>query len=126
MATPTRRISSLDVLRGLVIVLMALDHIRDFFGAAPFAPEDLTQTTVPLFFTRWVTHFCAPIFVFLAGAGAYLYGAKAGVKALSRFLWTRGLWLIALEFLVINMVGLRSLDRHFNSDVFPVPLVCPV
>jgi len=100
---PASRLGSLDVLRGLVIVLMALDHIRDFFGAAPFAPEDMAQTTAPWFFTRWVTHFCAPVFVFLAGTAAYLYGRKAGLPALRRFLWTRGLWLLAVEFLVINL-----------------------
>lgn len=100
----SNRVSSLDVLRGLVIVIMALDHVRDFFAATPFAPEDVSQTTPAWFFTRWVTHFCAPVFVFLAGAGAYLYGLKAGsARALSRFLLVRGLWLVFLEFTVINL-----------------------
>ncbi|MCB9305905.1 MAG: DUF1624 domain-containing protein [Lewinellaceae bacterium] len=98
------RVDALDVLRGLVIVLMALDHIRDFWAITPFAPEDVSQTTPGWFFTRWITHFCAPIFVFLAGMGAYLYGQKVGdLRRLSRFLFTRGLWLIVLEFTAINL-----------------------
>ena len=100
------RLSSVDILRGLVMVIMALDHTRDFFSSAQFDPTDLARTTPLLFFTRWITHFCAPIFVFLAGAGAYLSLARGKDKAaLSRFLLTRGLWLIFLEIFVISPLG---------------------
>lgn len=98
------RISSPDVLRGFVIVVMALDHIRDFFGPTAFRPEDLAQTSPALFFTRWITHICAPVFMFLAGTSAWLYGEKVqDKKVLSRYLLTRGLWFVVLEFLVVNL-----------------------
>lgn len=91
------RLASIDMLRGLVIVLMALDHTRDFFGPAQFDPEDLAQTTPWWFATRWITHLCASTFVLLAGTSAFLRGGKGGIPALSRYLFTRGLLLIALE-----------------------------
>jgi uncharacterized membrane protein len=107
VATPASRLTSVDALRGAVMVLMALDHVRDFFhtGAMSFSPEDLTRTTPTLFFTRWITHFCAPAFLFLAGVGAYLRLQPAGTtKAqLSRFLWTRGLWLVFLELTLMRL-----------------------
>src|SRR5262245_12417149 len=99
------RVQSVDILRGLVMVIMALDHTRDYVRAAAmaFQPEDLTRTTAAIFMTRWVTHFCAPVFMLLAGAGAYLRLRSGGSRAdLSRFLLTRGLWLIALEFTVVR------------------------
>lgn len=97
-----RRLSSIDALRGLVIVVMALDHSRDFFGDLRIDPIDPETTTVGFFFTRWITHFCAPTFVFLAGVSAWLYGEKRPYKRdLSKFLFTRGLWLIFLEYTVI-------------------------
>ena len=96
------RVASLDIMRGLVMVIMAIDHTRDFFTNVPFAPEDLRFTYYSLFFTRWITHFCAPLFFFLAGTGAYFYGRSRTPQALSHFLWTRGLWLIVLEFTVIG------------------------
>jgi uncharacterized membrane protein len=100
--TGAQRIVSLDIMRGLVMVIMALDHTRDFFTNLRFEPENLARTYYALFFTRWMTHFCAPLFFFLAGTGAFFYGRRRTPQALSRFLWTRGLWLIAIEFTVVG------------------------
>ncbi len=103
------RIPAIDATRGLVMVLMALDHTRDYFGNFAVDPVNLQTTTPALFFTRWITHFCAPVFVLLAGLGAALYGRRAGVSAMSRFLWTRGLWLIVLEFTVVTFAWNHTL-----------------
>lgn len=90
------RITAIDNLRGLVMVLMTLDHTRDFFSNVGFDPTDLSRTSAALFLTRWITHFCAPTFIFLAGASAYLSVGNIGVRSRSRFLLTRGLWIIFL------------------------------
>ena len=97
------------------MIIMALDHVRDFFhaDAMVFRPEDLARTHAALFFTRWITHFCAPVFFFLAGAGACLWVAREGrtTAALSRYLWTRGLWLIVLELTVLRFGFFFSLTE---------------
>jgi uncharacterized membrane protein len=110
------RIDSIDLLRGIVMVVMMLDHTRDFVhnAALQFDPLDLTQTNPALFFTRWITHYCAPVFVFLAGTGAYLQFARGKSKwDLSRFLITRGLWLVVLEFTVVRLGTFFNFDLRF-------------
>jgi uncharacterized membrane protein len=98
------RLRSVDLLRGAVMIIMALDHVRDFFTSAQFDPTDLDRTWPALFFTRWITHFCAPIFVLLAGAGSYLSLAGGRPKReVARFLVTRGLWLVVLENTVVRL-----------------------
>lgn len=97
------RVDSIDILRGLVMVIMALDHTRDYFTHLRFEPETLVRTYYALFFTRWITHFCAPLFYFLAGTGAYFYGRRRTPAQLTHFLWTRGLWLIIVEFTLVGV-----------------------
>jgi uncharacterized membrane protein len=113
-------VQALDILRGLVMVIMALDHTRDFVhsGAMAFQPEDLRQTTAAIFMTRWITHVCAPVFMFCAGAATFLRLERGGTRSdLSRFLWTRGLWLIVLEFTVVRA------GFFFNLGVDPLLLL---
>jgi uncharacterized membrane protein len=98
------RIPAIDNLRGLVMVLMTLDHTRDFFSNDAFNPLDLSQTYPALFLTRWITHFCAPVFIFLAGMSAYLTGGRIGKHQLSRFLLMRGLWIALLGITFESMV----------------------
>jgi uncharacterized membrane protein len=97
------RLVSVDVLRGLVMVLMALDHTRDFLTYVRTPPEDLAHTYGMLFFTRVITHYCAPVFAFLAGTGAFLSTRRGkSLSQLSRFFLTRGLWLLLLELTVVD------------------------
>ncbi|HTQ12793.1 MAG TPA: heparan-alpha-glucosaminide N-acetyltransferase domain-containing protein [Rhizomicrobium sp.] len=109
---PRKRIDSVDLLRGVIIVLMALDHSHDFFGDFAANPVNLTTTTVALFFTRWVTHFCAPVFFLLTGTGAYLTRRRMPKPALARFLATRGLWLIFLELTAMRFALQFNIDYH--------------
>jgi uncharacterized membrane protein len=118
-ASARSRDDSVDLLRGLVMVVMALDHVRDFFGGGLPNPTDLAATTPALFFTRWITHFCAPSFVLLAGVGAALsLGGGRSKASLSRFLLTRGLWLVLLEVTVIRYAW--SFDLSYESTTFQV------
>ena len=112
-----RRVDAVDLLRGLVMVLMMLDHVRDFTHASGFlySPTDLARTTPMLFLTRWITHFCAPVFVFLAGTGAWLRGARGGRGELARFLATRGLWLVVLELVVVRGLIYFNYSPNFGA-----------
>jgi uncharacterized membrane protein len=98
----SQRLESIDALRGIAMVVMALDHTRGFLSNAQYAPVDLAHTTPALFLTRWITHFCAPIFFLLAGVGASLSLSRGRtIPQISRFFLTRGLWLVVLELTVV-------------------------
>jgi uncharacterized membrane protein len=108
---PTRtRIESVDLVRGLIMILMALDHTRDFFGTLGASPTDIATTTAGLFLARWVTHLCAPVFFLLTGTGAWFSGRRRTRNGLARFLLTRGLWLLVLELVVMRFL------LQFNVD----------
>ena len=113
------RVQSVDALRGAIVIIMALDHVRDFIhiSAMSFSPTDLTRTTAELFFTRWITHFCAPVFAFTAGIGAFFwYYHGRTLPQLSRFLVTRGLWLMFLELTWLRFILL--FQWKWNGAVF--------
>jgi uncharacterized membrane protein len=112
-----QRIASIDLLRGIVIVLMALDHVRMYFAHGTWYadPTNLATTTPLLFFTRWITHFCAPVFVFLAGASARLRKSKTGdTNRISTFLLTRGIWLVLVELIIVNFAWTFDLTYSFR------------
>lgn len=116
----SKRIESIDLLRGIIMVIMALDHTRDFFHVKAFEsdPLDLATTTPILYATRWVTHFCAPIFVFLSGLSAWLQSRRKSTKELSSFLISRGIWLILVDLFVITL--LTSSNIYYEVFIIQV------
>jgi len=108
------RIYSIDFLRGVVMIIMLLDHTRDFVHTGGFDPTDLSKTNAALFLTRWITHYCAPAFVFLSGVSIYLQKQNGKSNGeLAKFLFTRGLWLVFLEFTIVRFSFAFNLDYSF-------------
>lgn len=123
------RIQSIDLLRGVVMVVMALDHVRDYFhlGAMNYDPVNMDTTTPALFFTRFITHYCAPIFVFLAGTSAFLYGSKKSKAQLAKFLMSRGLWLIIVEIIIMDFLWWFDITFSFiNLQVIWAIGICMI
>jgi len=120
LSQPKQRIYSVDILRGLVMLIMAIDHVRDFFHIHGMddTPTNLATTTPILFFTRWITHFCAPTFVFLSGVSAFIAGQRKTKKELSSFLIKRGLWLIFIEITVITFA--LTYDPFYRNIILQV------
>jgi len=114
------RIESIDLLKGLVMVIMALDHVRDYFHAWSFLndPTDPINSTLPIFFTRFITHFCAPTFCFLAGTSAFMVGKRKSKTELSSFLLKRGLWLVFIELTIVNFGWF--FDIQFRNPILVV------
>ena len=117
-SAPTARIQSVDALRGAIMMLMAIDHIRDYVArsAQQFLPTDLARTTPAIFLTRWITHFCAPVFILTAGLGAYLWMTRGhhSKGELSRLLITRGIWLILLEVTILRLIFFSEVSFTAN------------
>jgi uncharacterized membrane protein len=111
----SKRVESIDLLRGAIMIVMALDHVRDYFHKSAFlySPTDLTQTSIPIFFTRFITHYCAPVFVFLAGISAYLSGTRKSKGELSLFLFKRGVWLLIAEVTITTLAWTFNPSYHF-------------
>jgi uncharacterized membrane protein len=111
------RIASIDLLQGTIMIVMALDHVRAYFHVELicFRPLDLSHTSVALFLTRWITHFCAPGFVFLAGTSAYFVGQDKSTRELSLFWLTRGLWLVFLDLSVVTFGWSFNISFPFFS-----------
>ena len=123
------RIQSIDLLRGVIMVIMALDHVRDYFhlGAFNYDPVNMETTNPVLFFTRFITHYCAPNFIFLAGTSAFLYGTKKTKKELSKFLISRGLWLIFVEVVIMNFLWWFDISYGFvNLQVIWAIGICMI
>lgn len=114
----TGRVGSVDVVRGLVMVLMALDHVRDYFGVGNISPTDVQQASVALFLTRWITHVCAPSFVFLAGTSIFLQLQRKTKNEVARLLLTRGAWLCLLELTAVHF--LWTFNYHWSSQLLEV------
>jgi uncharacterized membrane protein len=113
-------VQSIDILRGIIMIIMAIDHVRDYFHihAMDQSPTDMATTTPFLFFTRWITHFCAPTFVFLSGISAWLSGQKKSKKELSLFLIKRGIWLIVVEVCVMTLA--LTFDPFYHVIILQV------
>lgn len=123
------RIESIDLLRGMVMIIMALDHVRDLFhfDAFLYSPEDLTRTSAGLFFTRWITHLCAPTFIFLAGTSTYFVAKRKTKKETSIFLLTRGLWLIVLQLTIVRFGWhFDPLLRYNGSSIISIIGCCMI
>jgi uncharacterized membrane protein len=120
-ATMTRRIATVDLLRGLIMILMALDHTRDFFSNATVDPVNPLQSWPALFITRWITHLCAPGFVALAGTSIYLQRQRGRSKTfMAKRLVTRGLWLIFIEFAVVSFGLFFTYQFHFLQVIYAI------
>lgn len=113
-----QRIQSIDIVRGLIMIIMTLDHARDFFHFPGRPPLDMQTTTPLLFFTRWITHFCAPTFVFLSGVSAFLAGQRRTKPALRSFLFKRGVWLVVSDLLIMTL--LLSFDPGYHTLILEV------
>ena len=120
-SVPAPRIQSVDALRGAIMMLMAIDHIRDYLAqsAQQFSPTDLTRTTAAIFFTRWITHFCAPVFMLTAGLGAYFWMTRGhhSKGELSRLLISRGIWLIVLEVTILRLISFSQISFTENPVI---------
>ncbi len=115
------RVHAVDILRGLVMIIMVIDHVRDYWSPTAFRPEDLTQASAALFFTRWITHFCAPVFVFLSGVSAYLSmkNRRDDVNPSVQLL-KRGLWLIVVEIVAISFFFQFSYQMIILSVIWAI------
>ena len=128
-SSQANRIESIDLLRGMVMIIMAIDHVRDLFHFDSFlySPEDLSRTSAGLFFTRWITHLCAPTFIFLAGTSAYFVARRKTKKESTFFLLTRGLWLIVLQLTIVRFGWhFDPLFRYNGSSIISIIGICMI